>query len=155
MMQKFAKMVYQSLFQGQSDAKATLLANSDSLFGILQLGLLLGDLPKDQEIINCLAEKSNSMAFNDKHLTALMEVDYFKSFYQNADEETILEKVLPTATTVIHRAEHYLKNYAVLVDCLSFKISPAGAKQLVSEVLTIESLGRNDPDVRSIVTNVC
>jgi len=80
-MQKIAKKVYKTFLQGQADSKAILLAQSDSLFCILQLGHLLSDLTGDSEIIECLAEKSNAIAFNDKCVSALTNVHFFKSFY--------------------------------------------------------------------------
>ena len=58
-MHKIAKQVYKSFFQGQEGSKATLLAKSDSLFSVLQLGYLLSDLPGDSEIIDFLTKKSN------------------------------------------------------------------------------------------------
>ena len=55
-MQKIAKKVYKSLLKGQEDTKALLMANSDSLFYILLLGLLLADMPGDAELTDCLVE---------------------------------------------------------------------------------------------------
>lgn len=85
-MQKIAKKVYLSLLQGESDTKATLLAKSDCLFYILLLGLLLGDMKDDAELIDCLAKKSNEIVFNDRNLNALTDVHFFKSFYANTTE---------------------------------------------------------------------
>ena len=102
-MLKVARNVYENLLRGQPDVKSVLLAKSETMFGTLQLGLLLRDLPDDSDIIQCLTERSNMLAFSDKRLTALADVHYFSTFYENCTEETLVGMVLPAAQVACRR----------------------------------------------------
>ena len=92
-----AKSVYLDLIKGQADSKAKLLEKDDTMFSTLMLGFLLGDMPNDTEIIDCLCERSNNVVFNDNCLTAWTDVQFFQSLYENVSEETLVQKILPAA----------------------------------------------------------
>lgn len=107
-MHKVASEVYNNLLKGQADAKSTLMAKSDSLFCILELGFLLSDMPGDSDVISTLSEKSNSVVFSDKCLTAFSDVHFFSSFYATLNEEVLLQSVLPAAQVASRRSEDFV-----------------------------------------------
>lgn len=155
-MHKIASEVYNNLLKGQADAKSTLMSKSDSLFCVLELGLLLSDMPGDSDIINCLSEKSDSIVFSDKCLTAFSDVHFFRSFYANLSEEVLLQKVLPAAQVASRRNEDFCQNVAYLVEQLTCKLSCNAATQLITEVLSTESLSNENGRVVSrLMTSVC
>ena len=79
-MQRLASEVYESLFKGEAYSKAKLL-ELNTLFSTLQLGLLLGDMPADEEITASLSERSSNLVFNDRSVSALRDVHFFHGFY--------------------------------------------------------------------------
>lgn len=94
---KVAKDIYSSLMKGKDGAKANLLEGGDGLFTNMLMGLLLGDTPNDDELINQLAQRSSEIAFNDNSQTALIDIHFFRTFYQSITEEMLLSKILPHA----------------------------------------------------------
>ena len=154
-MQKVARQVYEHLLRGQPDVKTVLLAKSDTMFGTLQLGLLLHDAPGDADIIQCLAERSNTLAFSDKRLTALADVHYFKTFYENCTEETLVGMVLPAAQVACRRQDTFIKNVVFLVQSLRIQVSLEAAKQLIPELLSQENFVKEDANVTALLTSVC
>jgi len=85
-------------------------------------------MPSDEEIITYLSEKSDSVAFNDKCLTALTNISFFQTFFQSVTEETFLIKVLPAAQVASRRQETFISSMSFLVENLSFKLSLEATK---------------------------
>jgi len=154
-LQNLATKVYNTLIKGHVKAKELLLASKDSLFSILQMGKLLRDTPGDEAISERLTEASNSVAFNDKRLTALTDIHFFKSFFGQLSEDLFLNKILPAAQVTVRRDEIFLNNLAFLVESLSFKVSAEAAKQLTTEILTLEGLKKEDANLERLLSGVC
>lgn len=154
-MQKLAKDVFESLLKGQEGAKETVIGNSKSVFGIMLLGHLLGESPKDQELLDVLVERSNATAFNDSCDTALDNIQFFRSFFQNLDEVTLMSKIIPTAQVASRREDKLLSNMAFLAESLSFKFSAEVAKQFTTEILSADDLSKDDPKIVRLLTAIC
>lgn len=143
------------LVKGQDGAKEMLSGYKESVFSLMLLGHLLGDSAGDQGLLDMLVERCNEVAFNDRCETALESIQFFRSFFQQLDEATLLGKILPTAQVNSRRADHLISNMAFLVENLSFKLSIEVAKQFVTEILSAEDLAKDDPTIVRILTAVC
>ena len=155
-LQRIAQSVYTGFFKAHTDdSKKVLLASSEkSLFAVIQLGHLLGELKGDSEIIESLSAQSNAIVFNDKHAYALTDIHYFSSFYNQINEEILLSKILPAAQLVCNRQESFVQSLVFVIDQLNFKLSIEAAKQLIPEMLSREALGKGDKNVSDLISTV-
>ena len=82
-------------------------------------------------MVERLAERSNAIAFNDKHTNALVEIQFFSSFYSQISEGVLLDKILPAAELICNRDSSFIGSLVFIVNQLSFKISLNASKRLI------------------------